>query len=77
MSILLGDFRWEKRHVRKNERISLNSGANATPMRLVVDRIGRKGVHGYLITEPATASSTASGTKDLALSSPPRWTRAD
>ena len=50
LSVLLGDFRLERKHVRRYEAVWINLGGNSAPIRLIADRIGRNEVHGYLGT---------------------------
>ena len=49
LSVMLGDFKLDRKHVRRYEPVWINLGG-ATPVRFVADRIGRNDVHGYLIT---------------------------
>ena len=60
LSVMLGDFRLERKHVRRFEAVWINLGGNNAPIRLIADRIGRNGVHGYLGTpapKPPTSTS--------------------
>ena len=50
LSVMLGDFRLDRKHVRRYEAVWINLGDSATPVRFLADRIGRNDVHGYLIT---------------------------
>ena len=45
---MLGDFRLDRKHVRRYEPVWINLGGNSAPIRLIADRIGRNEVHGYL-----------------------------
>jgi hypothetical protein len=55
LSVVLGDFRLEKKHVRLYEPVVINVGGSA-PVRLVADRIGRNEVHGSLSRPQAKAA---------------------
>ena len=60
LSVMLGDFRLERKHVRRFEAVWINLGGNNAPIRLIADRIGRNEVHGYLGTpapKPPTSTS--------------------
>jgi hypothetical protein len=60
LSVMLGDFRLDRKHVRRYEPVWINLGGSATPVRFVADRIGRNDVHGYLITpDPKSPASPA------------------
>ena len=48
LSIMLGDFRLDKKHVRPYEPLWITWAASSTPIRLLADRIGKNEVHGYL-----------------------------
>jgi hypothetical protein len=50
LSVMLGDFRLDRKHVRRYEPVWINLGGNSAPIRLIADRIGRNEVHGYLGT---------------------------
>jgi hypothetical protein len=50
LSVMLGDFRLDRKHVRRYEPVWINLGGNSGPIRLIADRIGRNEVHGYLGT---------------------------
>jgi hypothetical protein len=53
LSMMLGDFRLDRKHVRPSEPVWINLGGSSTPIRLVADRIRGNEVHGYLsILEP-------------------------
>jgi hypothetical protein len=59
LSVMLGDFRLDRKRVKRYEPVWINLGGSATPVRFVADRIGRNDVHGYLIapeSKPATAA---------------------
>ena len=58
LSVMLGDFRLDRKHVRRYEAVWINLGDSATPVRFLADRIGRNDVHGYLIT-PESKSQAA------------------
>ena len=57
---MLGDFRLDRKHVRRYEAVWINLGDSATPVRFLADRIGRNDVHGYLITpDPKSPAAPA------------------
>jgi hypothetical protein len=65
LSVLLGDFKLERKHVRRYEAVWINLGGNSAPIRLIADRIGRNEVHGYLGTPaPKPPSSTSQRIKN-------------
>ena len=65
LSVLLGDFRLERKHVRRYEAVWINLGGNSAPIRLIADRIGRNEVHGYLGTPaPKAPLSTSQRVKN-------------
>jgi hypothetical protein len=65
LSVMLGDFKLERKHVRRFEAIWINLGGNSAPIRLIADRIGRNEVHGYLGTPaPKPPSSTSQRIKN-------------
>ena len=60
LSVKLGDFQMDRKRVKRYEPVWINLGGNSAPVRLIADRIGKNGVHGYL-TRPqpkGAASST-------------------
>ena len=60
LSVMLGDFRLDRKHVRRYEPVWIDLGGSATPVRFVADRIGRNDVHGYLITpDPKSPAAPA------------------
>ena len=59
LSVMLGDFRLDRKHVRRYEPVWINLGGSATPVRFVADRIGRNDVHGYLITPESKSTAPA------------------
>ena len=59
LSVMLGDFKLDRKHVRRYEPVWINLGGSATPVRFVADRIGRNDVHGYLITPEAKSATPA------------------
>jgi hypothetical protein len=65
LSVMLGDFRLDRKHVRRYEPVWINLGGNSTPIRLIADRIGRNDVHGYLGTPaPKPGLSTSQRVKN-------------
>ena len=48
LSVRMGDFRLDKKRVNRYEPVWINLGGSAAPIRLIADRIGKNGVHGYL-----------------------------
>jgi hypothetical protein len=48
LSILLGDFRIDKRHVKLYEPLWIRLDEKSKPVQLLTDRIGKNYVHGYL-----------------------------
>jgi hypothetical protein len=50
LSVMLGDFRLDRKRVKRYEAVWINLGGSATPVRFVADRIDRNDVHGYLTT---------------------------
>ena len=57
---MLGDFRLDRKRVKRYEAVWINLGGSATPVRFVADRIGRNDVHGYLITpDPKSPAAPA------------------
>jgi hypothetical protein len=67
LSVTLGDFRLERKHVRRFEAVWIKLGGNSAPMRLIADRIGKNEVHGYLGTPaPKPALSTSQRIKNAA-----------
>jgi hypothetical protein len=79
LSIMLGDFRLDKKHVRPYEPVWINVGGSSTPIRLLADRIGKNEVHGYLSSpeqKPAAgpsrrATNAGSSTRVRALAASP------
>jgi len=60
LSVMLGDFKLDRKHVKRYEAVWINLGGSATPVRFVADRIGRNDVHGYLSTpEPKPPAAPA------------------
>jgi hypothetical protein len=82
LSVMLGDFRLDRKHVRRYEPVWIKLGGNSAPVRLIADRIGRNEVHGYLGTpapKPALSTSqriknagSSTRARSLAQSSAPR-----
>ena len=65
LSVLLGDFKLDRKHVRRYEAVWINLGDNSAPIRLIADRIGRNEVHGYLGTPaPKPPQSTSQRIKN-------------
>jgi hypothetical protein len=65
LSVMLGDFRLDRKHVRRYEPVWINLGGNSAPIRLIADRIGRNEVHGYLgIPAPKPGLSTSQRVKN-------------
>jgi len=60
LSVMLGDFRLDRKHVRRYEPVWINLGGNSAPIRLIADRIGRNEVHGYLGTPAPKPGLTTS-----------------
>jgi hypothetical protein len=58
--MMLGDFRLDKKHVRPYEPVWINLGGSSTPIRLLADRIGTNGVHGYLSSPERKAAPAPS-----------------
>ncbi len=58
LSVMLGDFRLDRKHVKRYEAVWINLGGSATPVRFVADRIDRNDVHGYLTTPEPKAPAT-------------------
>jgi hypothetical protein len=48
ISVKMGDFRLDKKRVNRYEPVWINLGDSTAPIRLIADRIGKNGVHGYL-----------------------------
>ena len=66
LSVMLGDFRLDRKHVRRYEPVWINLGGNSAPIRLIADRIGRNEVHGYLgIPTPKPGLSTSQRVKNV------------
>jgi hypothetical protein len=60
LSVMLGDFRLDRKRVKRYEAVWINLGGSATPLRFVADRIDRNDVHGYLITpDPKSPAAPA------------------
>ncbi len=58
LSVMLGDFRLDRKHVKRYQAVWINLGASSARVRLLADRIGRNEVHGYLSSpEPKPALS--------------------
>ncbi len=56
LSVRMGDFKLDRKRVKRYEPVWINLGGSATPIRLIADRIGKNGVHGYL-SRPQAATS--------------------
>jgi hypothetical protein len=60
LSVMMGDFRLDRKRVKRYEAVWINLGGSATPVRFVADRIDRNDVHGYLTTpDPKPTASPA------------------
>ncbi len=60
LSVMLGDFRLDRKRVKRYEPVWINLGGSATSVRFVADRIGRNDVHGYLSSaEPKPPATPA------------------
>jgi len=64
LSVMLGDFRLDRKHVRRYEPVWINLGGNSAPIRLIADRIGRNEVHGYVGTPAPKPGLPASPRKN-------------
>jgi hypothetical protein len=58
ISVRMGDFRLDRKRVNRYEPVWVNLGGGAAPIRLIADRIGKNGVHGYL-SRPQPVSTHA------------------
>ena len=65
LSVMRGDFRLDRKRVKRYEPVWINLGGNSAPIRLIVDRIGKNEVHGYLGTPaPKPGLSTSQRIKN-------------
>ena len=68
ISVRMGDFKLDRKRVNRYEPVWINLGGSAAPIRLIADRIGKNGVHGYLSRpQPVSARAKSSAGKDPAL----------